>query len=296
MTRAIDTSGNVSEVAQRRTTVEFLPNVNIIEEVDDRRYIWPGVRKNFDVRVDPKVKLMSEWLKLSDVYYLDEVGAGVGDLISTGSFGNVAPSSEYYFKDYVDQGNIYESRVSSLLEAHGEYESGESAPTSSWDAWIEVRITATMNFISSWDTLASRDTMNVPGESEWSDWRPMIVGDITARLLQFRIQARSYDPFVKVVVTQGSVTVDAVDRTWQKNNIKLTKGRQTIYVDEPFMFDDISVAISIDGDEIPLIAKVTNKRRSSFDVELRNAYSNVLEDGQIDAIVRGQGREKLQQI
>ena len=294
--RSWDTSGNASKIEQRRTTVEKLPNVEIVEDIDDRLTIWPGIRTNFDVRVVARNKMISEWYKLSDVGFMDEIAGGIGDLMSSGEWGNVAPESMYVYENIVDFTDIYEVRVSSKIEAHGEYESGETAPTDAWDCWLEVRGTGRLNFISTWETMAEQPDMIGSGGQEWSDWRRIMVGDVTCKLLQMRIVARAYDPSVKVVVTDGSVIIDALDRQWSKNDIELPQGVTTIFMDPPFMFDDIAVAISIDGDVKPLTARVTNKNRLSFDIELFDIMDGSTSSGKVDAIVRGQGRERIESI
>jgi hypothetical protein len=294
--RAIDTSGNASKIEQRRTTVVKLPNVEIIKDIDDRLVLWPGDKTNFDTRTVARNKPMSDWEKLSDLGFMDEVGGGIGDLISSGEWGNVASQSMYVYDEIVDFTDVYEVRVSSKIKAHGEYESGEAAPTESWDCWLEVRGTGTLNVIASWDTLAAQADMIGTSGNEWSDWRRMMVGDVTAKLLQMRIIAVTNDPNVKVVVTDGSVLIDALDRTWSKNNIELPLGTSTIFMDPPFMFDDIAVAISIDGNEKPLTAKVYNKNRLSFDIELYDVMTAQTSAGQVDVVVRGQGRERVESI
>ena len=294
--RAWDTSGNGSNVAQRRTTVVQLPNVEVIEDIDDRLILWPGEKTNFDTRVVARNKPMSEWYKLSDLGFMDEVAGGIGDLMSSGEWGSVASQSMYVYDEIIDFSDIYEVRVSSKIQAHGEYESGEAAPTELWDCWLEIRGTGRLNFISTWETMAAQPDMIGTGGQEWSDWRRMMVGDVTAKLIQMRIVAASYDPNVKVVVTDGSVIIDALDRQWSQSNIELPVGISTIYMDPPFMFDSIAVAISIDGDEKPLTAKVTNKNRLSFDIELYDILTAEPSSGQVDVVVRGQGRERIESI
>jgi hypothetical protein len=294
--RAYDTAGNASKVEQLRTTVVKLPNTEVVKEIDDRLILWPGDKENFDVRVVARNKPMSEWLKLSDVGFMDEVGGGIGDLMSSGPWGGAASESVYTFDEFVDLNDIYELRVSSKIQAHAEYESGEVAPTDSWDAWLEVRGTGRINFMSSWDDLSSQPDMIGSGGFEWSPWRRMTVGDVTAKLIQFRIKAVTLDPNVKVVITDGSVVLDALDRTWSSNNIELAQGVTTIYMDPPFMLDEIAVAISIDGDDTPLTAKVSNKTRLSFDIELFDVLTAQPSSGQVDVVVRGQGRERIESI
>lgn len=291
MMRAFDTSGNVSNIAQRRTTVVALPNTELITEIDDRIDFWDGQRYKFDMRTVGRNPMISEWEKLSWVPRMDEIAGGVGDLVSSGPDGEVEPFSTYAFNQVVDFTDVYEARVSSKLEAHGEYTSGAIAPTELWEAYIEFRLTGYIAFISDWDTMANQVDMIGTSASEWGPWRYLNVGDITAKLLQFRITGKSYDPNVRVVITSGRVMIDAVDRTLSISDVQLPQGVTAINFDPPFMFDDVAVAVSIDGSEIPLVSRVYNKTRLGCEVELRNSITDAPESGKIDLVVRGQGKQ-----
>jgi hypothetical protein len=291
--RAYDTSGNMSNIAQQRTTVVSLPNVEVIQDIDDRLTNWLGLKQNFEVRLVERTVPISEWVSLANVAFMDEVGGGVGDLISSGSWTESAPESTYTFGSIVDFTDIYEVRISSKINVHAEYESGGVAPTELWDCWCEARVTGNIDMISGWETLESQTDLIGTSGSEWSPWRRFMVSDVTAKLIQFRICAKSFDPTVKVVVKDGSVVIDAADRQWSSNNVQLPAGLTTINIDPPFMFDDIAVAISIDGDESPLTSRVSNKNRLSFDIELFDSLTNNPSAGKVDVIVRGQGRERV---
>jgi hypothetical protein len=293
MMRVYDTSGNMSNVIARRTTVVSLPNTELITEIDDRWNLWPGTLYKFGLRTVGRNPMISEWEKLSYVPRMDEIGGGVGDLISAGPDGEVEPFSTYTFKDIVDFTDIYEARLYSKIVAHGEYTSGAIAPTELWDAYLEYRVTGNIAFISDWDLLSNQVDMIGTSASEWGFWRSLTVGDVTAKLIQFRIVGKSYDPNVRVVVTSGFVIIDAMDRMYSKYDIELPQGLTRIYFDPPFMFDNVSVAISIDGDDTPLISRVTNKNRLGCDVELRHAVTDTPETGKIDLVVRGQGKEVI---
>jgi hypothetical protein len=130
----------------------------------------------------------------------------------------------------------------------------------------------------------------------WSEWRRIAVGDVTGKLLQFRIQIRSFDPNVKVVVTDGSVIIDAIDRTWYKEDFVIGARTTRVNFDPPFMFDEVAVAINIEGSNKYLVSKVTNKTRTGFDIELMEAETKALTAGKVDIIARGQGRERTKSI
>jgi hypothetical protein len=283
----------VSNVAQQRTTVVSLPNIEVIQDIDDRLINWPGLKQNFETRLVERTVPISEWVSLANIAFMDEVGGGVGDLISSGSWTESAPESTYTFGSIVDFTDIYEVRISSKINVHAEYESGGVAPTELWDCWCEARVTGNINMISEWETLESQTDLIGTSGSEWSPWRRFMVSDVTAKLIQFRICAKSLDPTVKVVVKDGSVVIDAADRQWSSSNVQLPAGLTTINIDPPFMFDNIAVAISIDGDESPLTSRVSNTNRLSFDIELFDSLTNNPSAGKVDVIVRGQGRERV---
>jgi hypothetical protein len=293
MMRSYDTSGNKSGVVTRRTTVVDLPNVELIADIDDRVNMWPGYLYKFALRDVERNPMISEWVKLSLVPRMDEMAGGVGDLVSTGPDYEVEPYSVYTFHDIVDFTEIYEARIYSKLEAHGEYSSGETAPTELWDAYVEYRITGDMAFISDWDLMSNQADMIGTSSSEWGPWRRLTVNDITAKLIQIRIVGKSYDSNVRVVVTYGLVQIDAMDRVDSKFDVLIAQGLNRINFDPPYMFDNVAVAISIDGDDTPLVSRVTNKNRLGCDIELRHAITDTPESGKVDIVVRGQGKQRF---
>ncbi len=294
--RAYDSSGNVSDVVSQRTTVQELPNVEQVTDIDDRIGGWKGIKNNLVVRGVQRDRMMSEWNKLSQVVALDEKGAGLGDLMSAGNWGSVAPVSYYTFDKPVDLNGIYEVRVSSMIECHGEDEYGNTVSSDLWDAWLEYRVTSDLSFISDWKKLSDVVDMAGHNTNTWSEWRHIAVGDVTGKLIQFRIQVRSYDPNVKVVVTDGSVIIDAADRMWSVQNFQVGARLTRINFDPPFMFDDVAVAVSVEGTDLHLIPNITNKTRTGCDIELLEASTRNLSAGRIDVIARGQGRERSKPI
>jgi hypothetical protein len=289
MLKAFDTSGNVSDMVGQRTTVATLPNVELIKDIDDRKNGWTGNKTNLEATAVFKDLFMSDWAKLSDVHYLSEKNGIVSDLHSAGTWGSVIKEGTYTFADVVDLGGVYEVRVSSMIKVHAQDQNGKVASAELWDAWVEYRVTGSIRFMSDWTTLAAEPDLSGAGAGNWSEWRIINVGDITGKLIQFRIQTRTFDPNVKVFITDGSVIIDAVDRVWSKQDITIPAATTHINFDPAYMFDEIAVAISIDGNNHPLMANVTNKTKTGFDVTLYNAVTNTVASGQIDVLARGQG-------
>jgi hypothetical protein len=279
MIRAIDSSGNKSDVAMQRTTVESLPNIEIITAIDDADFGWLGPR-----------------------YGLTQIG---NSLWSEGEFGNVTPEGVYMFTDLVNLDEVYEVRVSSKIRAYGEdyYDLMSTwntlaevpalarADSDEWDAWLEYRTVQEVFFMDSWENLEYLPDL-VTGTSPWSEWRSLNVGDITARLIQFRIQTRSYTNTVRVVLTSGRTEIDVADRIWSANDVVVTPFGLRINFDPAFMFNDIAVAVNIDGNDQPVVSRVTNKGRTGFDLDLFDTTIQKTADGKVDIMVRGQGRQR----
>lgn len=281
MIRAIDSSGNKSDIAYQRTTVEKLPNVELVTDIDDKDHGWYGWSTG-----------------------LTQIG---NTLWTSGDWGNLVPSGEYNFKNLVDLQGVYEVRVSSKIQAYGEdyYDLMINWPTlasvpalaradgDDWDAWLEYRTVEIAVMMSDWLPDLTSVTDIAGGGAPWSEWRAINVGDITAKLIQFRIQTRTYSNTVKVVLIDGSVEIDAADRMWSKNDVTVTPAGLRINFDPAFMFNDVALAINIDGNDQPVVSKVSNKSRTGFDLMLIDTVTAQPADGKVDVVARGQGRERL---
>ena len=286
MIRAVDTSGNKSTIEQRRTTVEVLPNINVIEIVNDRDAMpasWPGS--------------LSGLVKDGNT------------LISGGAWGSVIPNGVYGVSKVVDLGDIDETRVSSMIEAYGaSYDDFMSSwnPLSSviplakasadtWDAWLEVSVSSSQTFMKDWvPNLAAVNPIGSAGGAVWSEWRPVNVGDFTGRLFKFRIVTRSYDPNVKVVVKSGAIHVDMPDRIWSISDVDIPPAGLTINYDPAFRATP-TLAVTIDGNVDYLVAEITNKNARSFDLVLKN-NSGIAKAGKVDVMAKGYGRHRAAPI
>jgi hypothetical protein len=277
--RVVDTSGNQSPVVWRRTTIALLPDINVITVMNDRFLVppWPGKLWNAKV-----------------------VGT---EVMTAGDFGNVAPLAYYYCKVPVDLGDVFEVRISSKIESYGvtandymaswvtlaEVPSLVSATSDLWNAWLEVSGADEMLFMSQWDTLEEIDPIAADDDSEWSPWRAVTVGDFTARLLRFRIVMQSNNPGVRVVTRSGRIEVDMPDRIDAYGDVDVPPaGLDFVF---PVAFRHLeAVAITINGNDEPVVAEVTDKDPEGFHVVLRNTQTGALTDGYIDILAQGYGR------
>lgn len=283
MIKAVDTSGNQSVEVMQRTTVSVLPDINFIDTVNDKDTGWNG--NNYGTQARGSV------------------------LIASGAGNDVTPVSYYNCKKIIDLGDVYEARISSKIRAFGEhYDDVMSkwitlasvpalarATSDQWDAWVEVSVSGKQIFMADWVTMASVDPIAGGGGLSWSDWRPVQVGDFTGQLFKFRIQLRSTDKFVRPVVNDGLIEIDMPDRIDYDNDIVIPATGKTITFDPAFRVTP-SLAVTIDGNNDPVVAKVTNKDRDSFDVQLINTQTNTPVSGKIDYAAKGYGRKRAVSI
>jgi hypothetical protein len=279
MIKAVDTSGNHSPPAMQRTTVENLPDMNAIEEVNDRPTGWNGSHYG---TMTVRSKMQAQ-----------------------GPHFDVMPKSYYVCKEIVDLGQAYEVRISSKIRAYGQHWDDfmvnwdrlsdvprlARAESDQWDAWVEVRTVDATTFISNWQPMSTIDPI-AGGSAPWSEWRPVQVGDFTGLLFQFRIQLRSLNPLVRPVVTDGLIEVDMPDRTSSDQDIVIPPTGLTIVFDPAFRATP-AVAVTIDGNDKPVMAKVTQKDRDSFHVQLIDIITGIPAAGKIDWQAKGYGRRRL---
>jgi hypothetical protein len=288
--RVYDTSGNVSTVTWRRTTVAFLPDINVITVLNDAMLNppWPGVLSHAVV-----------------------VGS---EVMTEGDWGMVYPDATYFCSYPVDLGDVYEARVSSKIEAYGMCEddlmvnwvpslaeltamSHSEATGNYWNAWLEVRVANDMQFMKDWvPSISAIDPIADAADASWSPWRPCLtVGDFTGRIFQFRIQMQSRNPGVKAVVRSGRIEVDMPDRIDSYGDVAVPAAG--IDFEFPMAFRSLeAVAITIDGNPDPVFAQVSNKQPTGFHLALLNTQTQALTSGQVDIMVQGYGRRGLTSI
>jgi hypothetical protein len=282
--QSTDTSGNKSNIVWQRTTIEYLPSVNQIFEVNDANTGWNG--------------------SFSDT----ELVAGNVQLV--GEYGDVAEAGYYYFHGFLDLTDIYEVRISSKLIAYGIHGRDEMvywtpiaeakplarANAADWNVRLEYRTVDQVEVMDNWPTLddAICNPLEEDYENYWSVWRPIEVGDVTARLLQFRVLMESFNFDVRPILIDGLVEVDAVDRTWRKNDVSVPIGGTRILYDPPFMAKP-TLAINMEN-TTAVRYEITNHNRSGFDIRLYDTVARAEVAGQIDVSALGMGREKTTSI
>jgi hypothetical protein len=161
-----------------------------------------------------------DWLALSDV-----------ESMYTGSTGLVE-GGIYYFDGEIDLGDKYVSRITTLIDAHGET-TGNTM--SSWLSLASISLLEDAD-PSEWDvTVDVRKTDVDPALDTWTEWKPVIVGDVLARAMQFRARLESTSNLAVVPVVDGlAVKIDMDDRIDAGADIAAGTGGATITFSPPF--------------------------------------------------------------
>jgi hypothetical protein len=264
----------------KRTTIEKLPDINLIETINDYPS-WSGTTSLAQV-VGNKVQL-------------------------TGDFGQVSPEGFYYYENIFDAGQIYELRIVSKIQSHGSTRNDfminwtplasaipiSKVQSSQFSAMLEVRTADDADFMINWNPLASAIPLVKAGYKGWSAWRPCEVGDFTGRLFQFRIRIQSFDENVRTVIDDGLVEIDVRDRIDRYSDLVVPKSGLTVNFVPAFM-ETPTLAITTENSKATS-KKVFNKSRTAFTVQLFDEFG-VAVDGQVDVLAMGYGREQQTSI
>lgn len=271
-----DTSGNVSDVTGKRTTIEYLPQINLIKPINDAPQ-WNGT--------------------LSGIEYEG------GNVQSSGAWGQVNPEGFYFYDSIFDAGQVYELRIVSKIQSHGVSRDDymavwiplsiarplSSATSAQFNCMLEVRTADEIQFMSSWQPLASAIPINMIGGNGWSAWRPCEVGDFTGRLFQFRIRMQSFDPYIKAVLDDGLVEIDVRDRIDRFSDLAVPSTGLSINFNPAFM-EPPTLAVTSENSNA-VTHTISNKTRIGFTVQLFDE-SLLPVAGQIDVLALGYGRER----
>jgi hypothetical protein len=289
--RATDTSGNVSDVVMQRTTVAELPDMNVIERIEEAPD-WEGKKVYF--------------IKDGSRLLMDGAPYTGGD-----DFG-AEPYREatYYYHERLDLGSIYETRLTAKLQAYGQLSGSVMADwdtlaeidpisgveeSADWDCWAEYRTGTQEDVIADWVNMAAQDPISGALASDWTEWRAFFAADVTARFLGFRIVARAYNPNAEVGVISGLIEVDMPDRYWTKADIPVGVGGASVSIDPPFKHLE-AVAVTVDGNDYDVRAIVEDKKPSGFTVKLINQTNGAAVAGQVDVFCSGYGIERPEVI
>lgn len=201
----------------------------------------------------------------------------------------LVPEGTYEFAETLDLGGVYTSRLTAVLDVTGVNLTDDvyavediyamedfyqSAAPSLWDVWLEYR--------------ATNDDPD--GSPDWGDWRPVTIGDVTARAFQFRVRLAGYEFGVTPVVTRLEVSIDMPDRVIADNNIVVPDEGLRIDFVPPFIgyggLGTVAQGMS-PGDRL----EITNVDETGFDARFYNSLGEGV-TRTLDYIAKGHGRRE----
>ncbi|NLS08392.1 hypothetical protein HGP14_35075, partial [Rhizobium sp. P32RR-XVIII] len=218
----------------------------------------------------------------SDLFALDD-WFEVGDFF-LGTDGYLT-EGHYDFVDTVDLGAVYTSRVSSQIEALGE--------RSSDDVFGLVNFFERDDFFGDigglWSvTVEVSTTDDDPGGSPvWTDWAPLVTGDISARAYRFRAKMASFQQDVTPLVTSLAVTVDMPDRVIAGNDIVVSGAGLTIPFTPAFRSLQ-GLSIAAQGLATGDYYEITAKDETGFHIAFKNAGGSAI-TRTLDYVAKGHG-------
>ncbi|MBB3297908.1 MULTISPECIES: host specificity factor TipJ family phage tail protein [unclassified Rhizobium] len=195
------------------------------------------------------------------------------------------PSGYYYFVDTVDLGDIYTSRISAEIDAHGESFSDDFFALT--DAFDPEDFFGDVG--SSWNvSLEISVTDDDPGGTPvWSDWATLVTGDVSARGFRFRALLESSQNDVSPVVDGLTVTIDMPDRVIAGNDLVIGTGGVAIAFNPAFKHLQ-GVSIAAQGLATGDYYEITSKNETGFTIIFKNAAGAAI-SRTLDYVAKGYG-------
>ena len=286
--KAIDLNANESSVsAIAITSIPNLFDLNIIEETND----FPA--------------LEGELVTCET----DTVGLTLKRLVAGGFETNqYYPDGYYYYKNFLDLGEIYTVRLQSLIEAEG-FTVGDlmsnwpdlasltamsMAGQSTWDVETQYRTTDSFNVMSEWSALSLVTPLSEGQQDNWTIWKKFIMGDATGRIFQFRLKLISNAAYATPRVYDGVIRADMPDRSESYNNLVAPPEGLEIVYSPAFKGPGSSPNIQITQDDAETgdYYKIENKTLNGFKITFYDK-NDVAVTRQFDAAIKGYGRKAL---
>lgn len=284
--KAVDFNGNESANASIAiTSIPELTGLNIIEETND----FPTLTGELYQTVLDGTALILQ--KITDGGPLDNQYYSEGF---------------YYFRNFLDLGEIYTVRLQSLIEAEGftvddimsnwvtldDVLLMANSRQSEWDVETQYRATDTFNVISEWLLLSDVTSMNEGVEDNWTEWRKFTIGDFSGRIFQFRLRLVSNKASVTPRVFNGVIRSDMPDRVFSLNNLTSTLTPYEIVYTPAFKGPGTSPNIQITQDDAERgdYYKITDKTLNGFKITFYDINDNPV-IRTFDLAVKGYGRK-----
>ena len=191
-------------------------------------------------------------------------------LVTTPVSGLYPLEATYLTSGYVDLTEIYTNRLTPTISASGQrasyvmstwgflnqVEALDGAAENSWSVLIEYASTKV------------NPATALPGD--WTDWRPLIIGDSTARAYKFRLTLISYDTSVQVRVSSFKIVIDMPDRVEGQQGVSVPSTGLNVTYTNAFKATP-AVAISVQNAVTGDTFTVSSETRTGFSVLVKNS-------------------------
>lgn len=285
--RAVDKLGNVSNTPSSfvvRTDSRSLQNLSPITTL-----LQPDFTGN-----KSSVSKVGGYVTLDTTTLFDSLSGDFEDQIGLfdagGEFGELASSGIYEFSNYVDLGAKYTSRV-------------EVNPETFFLDYVDTFDIATGDFdsrggdfdgdpskfdLTSVRTQVSYTDDNPAGSPVWSEYQDIVVSDVSARAIRFRVILETTSTKMAPAVTTLEANIGMLDRLESGSDITYTGSRVITF---PVAFKDtpaISISATLaSGDRYV----ISSKSRTGFTITTLNGASTSTNPTTIDYVANGYGRE-----
>lgn len=278
LAKALDSIGNYSiNTASSATTAPDIINFNAVA-TSTQNPTFPGAKTDMVV--------VDGWLQLGQSFFWDDIADldAFTDTIDTG----IKKSGVYTFDAPVDTGAVYTSRVTLNMDVLS-YNVENFV-----DRWPDIDGLNDIDGVLPGDTasvvvyIATTNDDPTSASAAWSEWRPFVVGEYTARGFKFYLTAeRGDNPAQQVAIKSLTVVVDVPDRVEGKNNVSVGTGGLSVVFERAF-FATPAIAVTADNMATGDYAVITGKSRTGFTVTFKNsAGTNVART--MDWIAKGFG-------
>lgn len=123
----------------------------------------------------------------------------------------------------------------------------------------------------------------------WSDWRPLEMGEYTFRGVRFRIVLTSLNPVVSPLVSAAEIIVDMPDRQIGLDGVVVPDTGLTVTYDAPFAANPVVLVMPLDGqsgDRLEFVSRTS----AGFTLQIYNA-AGVAVSRTVNWLVKGYGRK-----
>jgi hypothetical protein len=286
--KAIDKLGLASENPATivvTTSVADVEDLNVIQTINEHPD-FTGAKDDVVVLTDENALILDTSINFDDKTGNFDDAGGLFD----GGGGFVDLEGFYNFATTVDLGAKFTSRVTaSMSVTRQDYVNTFDEATGLFDS-RDGNFDGDVNAFDETDAeLQVRTTDDDPNVSPtYTDFRPFVVGDYTARALQFRLRMTTTDTQATPKVEEVTVTVDMPDRVFAEDDIDSGAGSKVVTFSPAFKETPaIGIAATMQTGDF---YEITNKTRSGFTITFKNSGGTAV-DRTFDYVAKGFGRE-----